>query len=63
MAKDWVAQRCHHCDFSSGQRGMDMCSKCDGSGGLLVHIPTKSWYANTKAGWDQMVKDHGPQEE
>ena len=24
--------QCHHCDFGSGRRGMDRCSKCDGTG-------------------------------
>lgn len=27
---------CPHCDFSSGQRGMDRCTKCDGTGRISV---------------------------
>ncbi|MDR2891564.1 MAG: hypothetical protein LBV80_00535 [Deltaproteobacteria bacterium] len=27
---------CPHCDFSSGQRGMDRCSHCDGTGRVSV---------------------------
>lgn len=26
---------CGHCDFSSGMRGMDRCSKCDGHGSVF----------------------------
>lgn len=43
------ARQCHYCDFSSGHRGMDWCSKCDGTGSIFViggHI-----YPNTKEGY------------
>lgn len=29
-----MAELCPHCDFASGQRGMDRCSRCNGTGRL-----------------------------
>jgi hypothetical protein len=30
-----VVMRCWHCDFGTGQRGCDRCSKCQGTGSLF----------------------------
>lgn len=41
---------CNHCDFSRGTRGMDRCSRCDGTGsGFRVAL---AFYPNTKEGFD-----------
>lgn len=33
MSEDAIpVLKCWHCDFGSGQRGCDRCSKCDGTG-------------------------------
>lgn len=46
---------CHHCDFGSGQRGMDRCSKCGGTGsGFWAN---GSFYPNTKEGHDAAVHE------
>lgn len=47
---------CHHCDFGSGMRGMDRCSKCDGTGSQL-HTPSGKLYPNTKKGHDAAMAE------
>lgn len=56
--KLWRAVHCSHCDFSSGQRGMDSCSKCRGAGSVLVFSATGDHYPNTREGWVKMIKAH-----
>lgn len=48
---------CVHCDFSSGQRGMDTCGKCDGTGSLLAYHGR--YYPNTEKGWKKAFRDNG----
>jgi hypothetical protein len=45
------------CDFSSGTRGMDRCSHCDGTGSrLLVVVDGQPFYfPNTKEGWGRAL--------
>lgn len=45
---------CPHCDFSGGTRGMDRCSKCDGTGS--VFRVGGRYYPNTKEGYEAAVK-------
>lgn len=45
---------CPHCDFSSGQRGMDRCGLCKGTGS--VFLAGGRYYANTKEGFEAAVK-------
>lgn len=59
--KTWTAIACSHCDFSGGTRGMDRCSKCDGTGSQLLHTPSGQLYPNTEEGWKKLEQDHGPQ--
>ena len=42
-------RQCSHCDFGSGQRGMDRCSKCDGTGSVFFVAGQK--FPNTEAGY------------
>jgi hypothetical protein len=49
--------RCRHCDFGTGQRGMDRCPKCDGTGSQLVY--RGRLYPNTKEGYDRAIKEGG----
>lgn len=44
---------CFHCDFDSGQREMDRCHHCDGTGSLLW--AGKRAFPNTKEGYRQAV--------
>lgn len=46
---------CPHCDFGTGMRGMDRCSKCDGIGSGFW-VPGPRFYPNTKAGYDAAFK-------
>ena len=46
-------QVCPHCDFGSGQRGMDRCAKCDGSGS--VFIVKGKLYPNTENGFKEAL--------
>jgi hypothetical protein len=46
---------CFHCDFSSGQRGMDRCSVCKGTGSIfVVHGKT---FSNTEEGYNAACKE------
>ena len=43
--------QCIHCDFGSGQRGVDRCGKCNGTGsGFYVK---NQFYPNTKNGYEK----------
>jgi hypothetical protein len=44
------AYQCGHCDFGTGQRGMDRCAKCDGTGS--VFIVGQRRFPNTKEGYE-----------
>jgi hypothetical protein len=44
-----VAYECGHCDFGTGRRGMDRCSKCDGTGSYLKFGGKK--YENSRDGY------------
>lgn len=44
---------CFHCDFGSGMRGMDSCSKCRGTGS--VFRIGQATYPNTKEGYRTAV--------
>lgn len=52
-----IATGCN-CDFSSGTRGMDRCSKCDGTGSRLrINVPDGILYfPNTKLGYQNAVE-------
>lgn len=45
-----LLQACPHCDFSCGQRGMDRCGKCDGTG--AIYRVNGKIYPNTQEGLD-----------
>lgn len=44
---------CTHCDFGTGMRGMDSCSKCKGTGSrfLVVADGKPHFFPNTEAGY------------
>lgn len=48
---------CDACDFCSGQRGMDTCGKCDGTGS--VFWVNRRRFPNTKAGYINACKEAG----
>jgi hypothetical protein len=50
---DPIPQVCPHCDFGSGQRGMDRCAKCDGSGS--VFLVKGKLFPNTEDGFKAAV--------
>lgn len=45
---------CRYCDFSSGRRGMDRCSKCDGIGSVF-RVGARTFF-NTKDGYIAALK-------
>jgi len=49
-----MAQGCHRCDFGSGQRGMDRCATCDGTGS--VFRVGAHYYPNTEDGYVDAAK-------
>lgn len=48
------ASGCGHCDFGSGSRGMDRCSRCDGTGS--VFIQAGATFPNTEEGYLEAVR-------
>lgn len=47
---------CIACDLASGQRGMDTCGKCQGTGsGFYV---ASAFYPNTQLGYLHALRDH-----
>jgi len=53
--RDLKPRGCPFCDFSMGTRGMDRCSRCDGTGSVfLVGDREKNphFFANTKKGYE-----------
>lgn len=44
---------CFHCDFGSGQRGMDSCRKCDGTGSIF--LVGRRAFSNTREGYLEAV--------
>lgn len=50
---DPVQQVCWRCDFGSGQRGMDRCRTCDGTGSVF-RVGTV-WFPSTKEGYDNAL--------
>lgn len=44
------ARQCPHCDFGSGQRGMDRCGRCDGTGSVFWVLGQR--FPNTKRGYE-----------
>lgn len=51
------AYQCPHCDFGTGQRGMDSCGRCDGTGSIF-RVGEKT-YPNTKHGYLEACKAAG----
>ena len=49
--------QCHHCDFGSGQRGMDRCGKCDGTGAQWAYGAQR--FVGTSAGHIQALDAAG----
>lgn len=49
-----VAYPCGRCDFSSGQRGMDRCSACGGTGSVFKVLALS--FPNTKEGYEKALK-------
>lgn len=46
---------CDHCDFGTGHRGMDWCSKCGGTGSVFrVGLRV---FPNTKKGYEEAVRE------
>ena len=45
---------CNHCDLGSGQRGMDNCSKCDGTGSVFL-VGVRS-FPNTREGYEEALE-------
>ncbi len=47
------------CDFSGGTRGMDRCSRCDGTGSRFLVVVRQEWgnqafyFPNTKEGYER----------
>lgn len=48
------ARTCHRCDFGSGQRGMDRCATCKGTGSVF-RVGTQ-YYPNTETGYVEAAK-------
>ncbi len=44
---------CNHCDFHSGQRGMDRCAKCGGTGSQLLAANQR--FPNTEQGYKAAI--------
>lgn len=44
---------CNICDFGTGTRGMDRCSRCDGTGS--VFFVRGHFYPNTKEGYENAL--------
>lgn len=58
---------CGFCDFSSGQRGMDRCGKCDGTGsvfrvGLRIYPNTDQGFEKARAALNPHVQDQNDRE-
>lgn len=57
MNKQPTPRECMHCDFASGYRGMDRCTKCDGTGSVfriaIPKDPNNGWktFPNTIQGF------------
>lgn len=47
--KALVPVGCGNCDFESGQRGMDRCSRCGGTGS--AYLVGGVWFPNTDDGY------------
>lgn len=47
------ATTCFRCDFGSGQRGMDSCPTCDGTGSIF-RVGKKA-FPNTQEGYREAV--------
>lgn len=56
--KEPTVYQCSHCDFGSGRRGMDRCSKCDGFGSVF-RVNGKVFF-NTKEGYTAAKKELNP---
>ena len=44
-----IPRRCWFCDFGTGQRGMDLCGKRDGTGSVFV--VNRKVFPNTAEGY------------
>lgn len=44
-----VPKQCSHCDFGTGQRGMDSCGKCGGTGSVFWVAQQR--FPNTESGY------------
>ena len=59
---DPKARQCRHCDFGSGQRGMDRCAKCDGTGSQFVVVDVygqRRVFPNTERGYKSACEANG----
>lgn len=54
---DLTPSGCPFCDFSSGQRGMDRCAKCDGTGSVFLVNGRR--FANTLEGYLEACQEAG----
>lgn len=55
MTEEPKPRACPRCDFSSGQRGMDRCHYCDGTGS--VFLAGGRYHPNTKEGFEAAQAD------
>lgn len=53
MNGDITPSTCPYCDFGSGQRGMDSCGKCDGTGSLFW--VGRKFFPNTELGYNEAI--------
>jgi ribosomal protein L37AE/L43A len=53
-AEEPKPRACPHCDFSCGQRGMDRCHVCDGTGS--VFLAGGRYHPNTEKGFNAAVR-------
>jgi hypothetical protein len=51
-----VGVTCGHCDFGTGQRGMDSCGRCDGTGSQLFVRGMPNRFPNTEQGYGDALR-------
>lgn len=52
---------CTHCDFGTGQRGIDRCGKCDGTGSCFLCVVDGEvlYFPNTREGYVKAMEKVG----